>query len=170
MVSLELKLKLFLISTLSVLATTLSSQSIEVIVSADTVLIGNYIELAYVINDMDGKFSEPHIEGAEIISGPNVSSSVQIINGDRTSSQVYTYFIKPDKLGYINIGPASIGESDSMLECEPLELLVVPNPDNLIIEPDSRPDHNAFNFDWNWGTENPILKKETPTKRKFKRI
>ncbi len=162
----------WLIIVCSLFFFSMKGQSIEISTSSDTILLGNYIELKVTIKDIEGEFSEPFIEGGDIISGPNVSSSVQIINGDKTSTQSYSYYIKPQDIGYVHIGPSSISNLEHKLETEPMELLVVPNPGNIIIEPEKDQSNNFF-FDFNFGEPFGNKKKVEPqkdNKRKYKRI
>ena len=81
-------------------------QSLTASVSSDSILIGNYIKLVYTVENIDGDFEAPQLRHLEILSGPNTSSSVQIINGDKTSKTSYSYYIKPTELGTITIPPA----------------------------------------------------------------
>lgn len=161
-------MKYWLLISCTLLSLTSQGQSIEVTTSSDTILLGNYIELKVTLQNIEGEFVEPFIEGAEIISGPNVSSSIQIINGDRSSTQSYSYFIKPNDIGYVHISPASIKNDKDTLESQPIELPVVPNPNNIIVEPKSE---NSGNFIFDFNSPWPYnKKKKQPAKRKYKRI
>ena len=149
-------------------------QSLTASVSSDSILIGNYIKLVYTVENIDGDFEAPQLRHLEILSGPNTSSSVQIINGDKTSKTSYSYYIKPTELGTITIPPAYLTAEGNTMETATLELNVYPNPDNIIVEPKSD-QSSFFDFD-NWGSlkNNPTvpLPPKTPAKpkRKYKKI
>lgn len=151
------------------------AQSFTASVSTDSILIGNYIKLSFVAENIDGSFEAPTFSDLDIISGPNTSSSIQIINGDKTSTQSYTYYIKPTELGLIIIPPAYFESEDNSLESLPIELNVYPNPENIIIEPKEESSSSFFQF----GNLNPFKntpqQPATPTpptkpKRKYKKI
>jgi len=151
-----------------------TGQSITASVSSDSILMGNYIKLIFTVENMDGKFEAPQLTNLDLISGPNTSNSVQIINGTKTSKTTYSYYVKPTELGTITIPPAYLVAEDNSLETVPLELNVYPNPDNIIIEPESD-QSSFFNFD-NWGLSriSPAVPKQpkapSKPKRKYKKI
>lgn len=112
-------------------------QSFSVEVSSDTIFIGNYIEITFHIDNIEGEFEMPHLEGFEVIGGPNVSSSMQILNGRMTSKKSYSYYIQPHATGTFVIDPAGLLTHEKKWQTEEIKIEVVPNPDNLIIIPES---------------------------------
>ncbi len=127
------------------------AQTFTINVSSDSVLIGNYIKVAFEIENLDGKFEAPFFDGMTIISGPNVSSSMQIINGSKTSRQTYTYLVKPEDIGVYTITPAYCVTADKTYETLPTIISVNPNPDNIIEQPESQRSNFFFNFDSPFG-------------------
>jgi hypothetical protein len=69
--------------------------SIKVEVSADTIPVGEIVEVTYTIENGDGEFEAPDFNGLPVISGPNTSSSFVYQNGKMSSSQSYTYLFRP---------------------------------------------------------------------------
>jgi hypothetical protein len=61
--------------------------SIKVEVSADTIPVGEIVEVTYTIENGDGEFEAPDFNGLPVISGPNTSSSFVYQNGKMSSSQ-----------------------------------------------------------------------------------
>ena len=54
--------------------------------------------------DKDGdNFTPPSFEGFRVVAGPNQSVSNMFVNGKRTFSKTYTYFLSPIKKGPIVI-------------------------------------------------------------------
>lgn len=60
-----------------------------------------------------------------------MSSSFSMINGEVTQSASYTYYLEPKDIGNYYIQPASIAVGEALLETDPLEILVVPNPEGI---------------------------------------
>ena len=109
----------------------------EVQISSDSILVGNYFEIRFSVENIKGKFEAPTFQDFQVISGPNQSSSMQIINGEMTQSYSYSYFLKPQEIGNYSIPPAYLVlEEDEVLETPPIDILVVPNPDGIIQKPD----------------------------------
>jgi hypothetical protein len=105
-------------------------------VSNDTLLVGNYFELKYTIeNSSANGFEPPKLNMHEVIGGPNTSTSMSIINGEVTQSASYAYYIKPDDIGGYTIPPAYLKEGENMLETPPIEIIVLPNPEGIVQRP-----------------------------------
>jgi hypothetical protein len=108
--------------------------SIEV--SNDSVLLGNYIEVKFTVeNGQVEKFEAPTFKGFNIISGPNQSSSMMISNGAVTQNTSYSYYIEPAEVGHYYIEPAYVTVAGEVLETMPVEIMVVENPDGIIQAP-----------------------------------
>jgi len=60
-----------------------------------------------------------------VFSGPNQSTSIQIINGVQSGSLSYNYIIAPKSVGTFTIGPASIESGDKKYESKPIKITVV---------------------------------------------
>jgi len=112
-----------------------------VTVSTDSVLLGNYVEVTFTLENaaMDD-FQPPRFEGFQIISGPNQSSSFSMVNGAVTQSASYTYYLEPADIGNYYIAPASVQAGEKVLETTPIEILVAPNPDGILQNQQERRD------------------------------
>jgi len=118
-----------------------------VAVSTNSVLLGNYIEVTFNLeNAVMEEFQAPVFEGFRIISGPNQSSSFSMMNGKVTQSASYTYYLEPKDIGNYYIAPASVDTGESILETAPIEILVAPNPDGIIQNP--QPQNDVFGDDF----------------------
>jgi len=118
-----------------------------VTVSTDSVLLGNYIEVAFTLeNAAMEEFQAPVFEGFRIISGPNQSSSFSMVNGKVTQSASYSYYLEPKDIGNYYIAPAFVVTEESTLETAPIEILVAPNPDGIIQNP--QPKNEVFGGDF----------------------
>jgi hypothetical protein len=67
----------------------------------------------------------PDLGKFHIMSGPNQSSSMQIINGAVSSSVTYTYILQTRELGKFTIGAASIEAGGATHRSQPLTIEVV---------------------------------------------
>lgn len=109
--------------------------SIKVEVSTDTVLLGNYFELKFTLENAGGKFEAPDLTGFDIVGGPNSSTSMSIINGQVKRSSSYSYYLRPVDIGSFTIPPAFVTTKEEVLETVPLEIVVIPNPDGIVQHP-----------------------------------
>lgn len=102
----------------------LAQPTVKVEVSADTVMMGELVELTYTIENGNGRFQPPDLSMLPVISGPNTSSSMLYQNGKMSSSQSYSYILRPDKAGDLLIPEAGyVMESDTM-RLKPLTIRV----------------------------------------------
>lgn len=104
-------------------------QSLEVNVSFDTLYLGNSLKITFTAENTNGDIAVD-LTGLPIVSGPNTSSSISIMNGQRSATQEITYYAKPTQVGPLTIPAASIVEDG--LETHPYVVLVVDNPDQII--------------------------------------
>ena len=80
------------------------------------------------INNLS-KFIPPSFEHFLILSGPNQSTSIQIINGAQSASLTYNYLIQPKSIGTFTIGSASIEQEGNTYKTEPIKMTVVKGAD-----------------------------------------
>lgn len=86
------------------------------------------------INNLS-KFSPPSFENFMILSGPNQSTSIQIINGAQSASLTYSFVIQAKSVGTFSIGSASIEQNGTTFKSDPIKISVVkgnaqPQPKN----------------------------------------
>ncbi|MCF8244100.1 MAG: BatD family protein [Saprospiraceae bacterium] len=125
------------------------SAKFTVTVSTDSILMDNYFEVKFTLENADGQnFEAPDFnEHFHVISGPNFSTSMSIVNGRMAQSMTITYYVEPKEIGLFYILPASVQTEDKILETSPLEILVVPNPDGIKQSPPrGKMDSFQFNF------------------------
>ncbi len=120
---------------------------LEAKVSMDSILLGNYFEATFTLENISNPdFRAPEFEGFEIVAGPSQSSSFSSINGKVSQSLSYTYHLKPKDIGNYFIDPAAVEYDGNFLETEPIEIIVVPNPDGVVQQP-KKQERRSF-FDW----------------------
>lgn len=69
-------------------------------------------------------FKTPDLSRFLVLSGPNQSTSMQIINGSVSSSQSFSYVLQPREAGKISIGSATIEVGGDTYKSTPIELAV----------------------------------------------
>lgn len=117
-------------------------------VNTDSILMGNFFEVKFTLENANGQnFEAPDFnDHFNVVSGPNFSTSMSMVNGDVTQSMTITYYLEPKDVGAYYILPASVTAGDKILETSPLEVLVVPNPDGVKQSPPRQMDAFQFNF------------------------
>lgn len=145
-------------------------------VSNDSILLGNAFEVIFTLENARGtNFQMPDFSDFLVVGGPNQSSSFSMMNGEVTQSVSYSYFLEPKDVGNFYIEPASVEAADMVLETQPLEIIVVPNPDGIIQQPKRRGQEwgdDFFKRDFDFGfpaVPKPPSSPETPKKKKKKR-
>ena len=98
--------------------------SVKVEVSADTVAVGEVVEVTYTIENGDGKFEAPDFGKLPVISGPSTSSSYIYQNGKMSSSQSYAYLLRPMEEGKLKIPEATYRDNSQTLKIESVEVVV----------------------------------------------
>jgi oxygen tolerance protein BatD len=128
-------------------------------VSNDSILLGNYFEVKFILENASGsQFEPPSFEGFTVIGGPNQASTFSMMNGKVSQSLSYSYYLKPQDIGSFYIEPASIKVGNEILETMPKKVLVVVNPDEIHQAPHSN------------NMESPVLPQEaTPKSKKPKK-
>lgn len=103
----------------------------SMIVSQDTLLLGNSFEVKYQIENLQGKFENPDLSAFRIVGGPNSSSNMSFVNGTMSQSQSYSYFLEADDIGVYTIMPAYLHIENDVLATEPIDIIVLPNPKGI---------------------------------------
>lgn len=87
---------------------------------------GDQFSLTYTLNAKGSDLRMPNIDGFDILMGPSVSSStsMQIINGNVTKSQnySYTYILRASKVGKYTISPATIKVKKKIYQSNSLQI------------------------------------------------
>lgn len=150
----------------------------KVEISKDSILMDNYFEVKFTLENADSRqFTPPTFEDFQVLSGPNTSSSMSIVNGDVSQSISYSYYLKPKDIGNYYIAPASIETDGQTIESEPIEVIIHPNPDGIIQNPPRRKSRMFDPFDDDFFKEferrmpmpEPHPKQEEPEKKKKKK-
>ncbi len=105
-------------------------------VSTDNITADEVFELTFTISNGDGEFTAPELESFQIVGGPNVQSSIQIINGDMNQEKSYTYYLKPLDIGELTIEPAQLVTDEGIISTPEIQIIV--NGDSSKLEKKSK--------------------------------
>ena len=134
-------------------------------VSSDSILLGNYFEVKFILENATGsQFEPPSFEEFAIVGGPNQSSSFSMVNGKVSQNMSYSYYLEPLDIGNYYIEPASIKVGNKILETSPQKILVLVNPDAIYQSP------NTNNGDQSAPNETTPKSKKSQKKRKVYKI
>lgn len=112
-------------------------------VSSDSVFMGHYFELTFTVENVQNvEFIPPAVQGFDVLSGPNSSSMISMVNGAVSQTTSYKYILQPRGEGTYFLPSASIELDGNLISSEELSITVIPNPDNI---PQPQPQMNGFN-------------------------
>ncbi len=96
----------------------------EATVSKNELGINERLRVEFTMNKDGDNFQPPPFDGFRIVAGPNQSVSNMFVNGKRSFSKSYTYFLTPLKKGTTNIGQASIEIDGNAYKTSPVKVVV----------------------------------------------
>jgi len=90
------------------------------------IVAGSYFDVIFTLENSEGSdFSPPDFGNLQILSGPNRSSQMSIINGAVSRKMSIGYSILAKDEGVIHINPASIRANGRLYESNGLEIKVL---------------------------------------------
>ena len=117
--------KIFLATFLLLLVSKLGAQvTFQTKVSKNRLGINERLKVSFEMNKNGDNFTPPKFEGFRVVGGPNQSTSNTWINGKRSFSRSYTYFLNPTRKGALKIGQATINIDGSIYKTSPVEVEV----------------------------------------------
>jgi hypothetical protein len=120
--------KTFLLGLLLLFVPAISAQQFNATVDRTTVGQYDRFQLYFTFDggDVNGlsNFRPPAISGFKILSGPNQSSSMQIINGKVSGSMTFSYILQPNGVGEFTIPSASVDQGGKTFHTQPIKIKV----------------------------------------------
>lgn len=86
--------------------------------------INERLRVDFEMNEDGDNFRPPSFENFRVVGGPNQSISNSWINGKRSFSKTYSYFLSPQTRGKITIGQATIDVKGETYKTSPVEVEV----------------------------------------------
>jgi hypothetical protein len=122
-----MKLKRYILTILLFWAGVLQAQDLKFTVGVNktTVGVGERFEVVFSVNGNGENFVPPIWRGLQVLSGPNVSTSMESINGQTSVSNSISYILMATKQGEANIPAASITVNGNKLNTNPIKIKVI---------------------------------------------
>ena len=111
-------LRAFMLAILMLLSANISAQSIAAQVSTRKVQAGVPFEFAVVISGSPSNYNQPYFKDFEVVSGPNQSNSVQMINGVVSQQLVFSYVLVAKRDGKLTIPSANCVVNGQKMETQ----------------------------------------------------
>lgn len=115
---------LFLFGFLMMSFTALSQVTFEAKVSKNQLGINERLRIDFEMNQDGDNFRPPSFENFRIVGGPNQAISNSFINGKRSFSKTYSYFLSPQSRGKLTIGQATIEIDGQVYKTSPITVEV----------------------------------------------
>lgn len=160
----KLILSLFFLTS-SVFMTFSQQGSFTVTVDKDTIFQDEMIKIEFLLDNLSGKFKAPEFESFSVVSGPNTTSTISIINGETNQKKSYSFILVPEISGRLVIDQASVATESGVLLSDPIDIYVLETGDRTH---QSQSHKRIFKYDN--GTKSPSDSKLSPTKRVMKKI
>ena len=123
----KLRFYIFLFFTITIMSN-LNAQddsiSFEAVLSKKSLGINENLRVDFKMNKDGDNFTPPSFKGFTVVGGPNQSVSNMWVNGKRTFSKSYSYFLTPTKKGSLIIGQATIEIDDNIYKTLPVKISV----------------------------------------------
>lgn len=115
-----------LVILISLIGVNLFSQDFTASVSKNPVTVGERFQVTFSANVDGSNFKAPDFKGLSVLSGPNQSQSIQIINGAMSRSLSYSFILTASKVGDFTISPATINVDGKQVKSNSVQLKVLP--------------------------------------------
>ena len=89
--------------------------------------VNERLRIDFVMNQNGDNFNPPSFENFNLVGGPNQSVSNSWINGKKSFSKTFTYFLAPKEKGTFTIGSAEISFEGISYQTSPVSIEVLPS-------------------------------------------
>lgn len=96
----------------------------EAEVSKKNLGVNERLRIDFKMNQDGDNFNPPDFADFNVIGGPNTQVSNSWLNGQRSYSKIYSYFLSPKNQGSLTIGSASIQIQGQTYKTDPLKISV----------------------------------------------
>ena len=98
--------------------------SFEARVSKKKLGLNERLRVDFVMNENGDNFIPPSFDGFRVVGGPQQSISNTFINGKRSFSKTFTYFLNPKEQGTLTIAAAEVTIQGDVYKTEPISIAV----------------------------------------------
>jgi len=95
--------------------------------------INERLRVDFVMNEDGDNFVPPSFKDFNVVGGPNQSVSHSWVNGKRTFSKTYSYFLAPKRKGNFTIKQATIEVKGVIYKTSPITIKVTLQKQELVI-------------------------------------
>ncbi|WP_310993387.1 BatD family protein [Aequorivita marina] len=115
---------LFLFTVMLCSFTAMAQVQFDAKVSKKRLGINERLRVDFEMNQDGDNFRPPNFKNFRVVGGPNQSISNSWINGKRSFSKTYSYFLSPQKRGKVTIGQATIEIKGETYKTLPVEVVI----------------------------------------------
>lgn len=119
-----MKQKLVLLIMFFVSSLAIGQVQFEAKVSKNKLGVNERLRVDFVMNQDGDNFNPPEFTNFTVVGGPNQSVSQTWLNGKRSYSKTYSYFLAPKGRGKFSIGQAEITIDDNIYKTTPVQVEV----------------------------------------------
>lgn len=120
-----MKLRILILSFfLAISSISVAQVKFEAKVSKNKMGVNERLRVDFEMNKDGDNFNPPSFKGFTVVGGPNQAVSNSWINGKRTYSKTYSYFLAPTGRGRFSIGQAEILIDDEIYKTTPIQVEV----------------------------------------------
>lgn len=119
----------FIFFVLSLTLSMAQGVSFEAKLSKRTLGLNERLRVDFVMNENGDNFTPPSFSGFRVVGGPNQSISNSWVNGKRSFSKTYTYFLTPTQKGALSIDQATIKIDGEIYKTTPQKITVTESVD-----------------------------------------
>ena len=105
----------------------LTAQKFTAQTSRNQLAVGELFQISFTLNASGSNFKAPNLSDFDVYSGPNQSTSMQIVNGNMSQSISLSYMLSPKREGRFTIAPASIVVNGNKIESNSIAIDVKGN-------------------------------------------
>ena len=102
----------------------LAQVTFEASVSKRTLGVNERLRIDFKMNEDGDNFTPPSFENFKVVGGPSQSISNSWVNGVRSYSKSYTYFLTPTKRGVFTIEQSQIEVNGTIYKTSPIKITV----------------------------------------------
>nr|WP_313805571.1 BatD family protein [Flavobacterium sp.] len=135
-----MKIKGILLLCLVALQSVVAQVEFKATVSKNPIGINERLRIDFTMNDDGDNFEAPDFEGFKVFGGPNQSVNYSWVNGKKSFSKSYSFFLMPTKKGTFIIKPASIEIAGRIYKTNSVKVTV----GNAVTQPEPQEEEDPF--------------------------
>lgn len=111
---------------------------------SDTIMVGHQFTLTYLVDggQINSLKDNPNLEDFNMLSGPNMSSSMSFVNGHMSAKASINFVLQAITPGDYTIVPVTLLVDEKEFIVDSLKIVIIENPDGTTIQ-DLMPQNKA---------------------------